>query len=616
MKSKVVYVCSECGYESAKWIGKCPGCGGWNTFAEDVVVTSKSSKKVAQSFSVPVKLSTVDTTKDPRIVCGIGELDRVLGGGIVRGSLVLVGGEPGIGKSTILLQLIKSLEENTTFFYVSGEESEKQLKMRADRLGIQQDFYVLTETDINAAIKHAETIAPDILIIDSIQTMYNPDIASAPGTVSQVRDVTLSLMKLAKERSISVFVVGHVTKDGALAGPKVLEHMVDCVLYFEGERHQSHRILRAVKNRFGSTNEIGVFEMTGEGLREVKNPSSMMLEGRPEKTSGSTVICTLEGTRPLLAEVQSLVAPTTFPAPRRMTTGADYNRVNLLIAVLEKRVGLNLSNQDIYVNIVGGMRIDEPAADLGIICAVASAFKNKDIDPEIALIGEVGLTGELRAVNQIDKRLNEMKKLGFSMHFESANGTDLTVGLAEQAVWESAGSKNEKGVPFLPNIPTEEVFTAPHKDKVDGIVYGTKPYVFNGQLIKNFHVTFKDGKVVEHGADEGADLLGQLLDTDEGARHIGEVALVPASSPINRSGKLFYNTLFDENAACHIAFGDSYPGTTVGGTGLSKEELAARGMNHSSLHEDVMVGAEDSRITGKCRDGRTVQLFENGVWVL
>ena len=414
MKSKVVYVCSECGYESAKWIGKCPGCGGWNTFAEDVVVTSKSSKKVAQSFSVPVKLSTVDTTKDPRIVCGIGELDRVLGGGIVRGSLVLVGGEPGIGKSTILLQLIKSLEQNTSFFYVSGEESEKQLKMRADRLGIRQDFYVLTETDINAAIKHAETIAPDILIIDSIQTMYNPDIASAPGTVSQVRDVTLSLMKLAKERSISVFVVGHVTKDGALAGPKVLEHMVDCVLYFEGERHQSHRILRAVKNRFGSTNEIGVFEMTGEGLREVKNPSSMMLEGRPEQTSGSTVICTLEGTRPLLAEVQSLVAPTTFPAPRRMTTGADYNRVNLLIAVLEKRVGLNLSNQDIYVNIVGGMRIDEPAADLGIICVVASAFKNKDIAPDIALIGEVGLTGELRAVNQIDKRLNEMKKLGFS----------------------------------------------------------------------------------------------------------------------------------------------------------------------------------------------------------
>ena len=414
MKSKVVYVCSECGYESAKWIGKCPGCGGWNTLAEDVVVTSSSSKKVAQSYSVPVKLSSVDTTMDPRIVCGIGELDRVLGGGIVRGSLVLVGGEPGIGKSTILLQLIKSLEQNINFFYISGEESEKQLKMRADRLGIRQDFYVLTETDINAAIKHAESISPDILIVDSIQTMYNPDIASAPGTVSQVRDVTLSLMKLAKDRGISVFVVGHVTKDGALAGPKVLEHMVDCVLYFEGERHQSHRILRAVKNRFGSTNEIGVFEMTGEGLKEVKNPSSMMLEGRPEKTSGSTVICTLEGTRPLLAEVQSLVAPTTFPAPRRMTTGADYNRVNLLIAVLEKRVGLNLSNQDIYVNIVGGMRIDEPAADLGIICAVASAFKNKDIDPDIALIGEVGLTGELRAVNQIDKRLNEMKKLGFS----------------------------------------------------------------------------------------------------------------------------------------------------------------------------------------------------------
>ncbi len=414
MKSKVVYICSECGYESAKWIGKCPDCGGWNTFAEDVVTVNATSKKVAQSYASPKKLSSIDTTKDPRIVCGINELDRVLGGGIVRGSLVLVGGEPGIGKSTILLQLIQSLEKDTSFFYVSGEESEKQLKMRATRLGISQDLYVLTETDINAVMKHAETILPDILIVDSIQTMYNPEITSAPGTVSQVRDVTLSLMKLAKEKNICVFVVGHVTKDGALAGPKVLEHMVDCVLYFEGERHQSHRILRAVKNRFGSTNEIGVFEMTGAGLKEVKNPSSMMLEGRPDKTSGSTVICTLEGTRPLLAEVQSLVAPTTFPAPRRMTTGADYNRVNLLIAVLEKRVGMNLANQDVYVNIIGGMRIDEPAVDLGIICAVASAFKNKDIDPDIAFLGEVGLTGELRAVNQVEKRLNEIKKLGFS----------------------------------------------------------------------------------------------------------------------------------------------------------------------------------------------------------
>ena len=414
MKSKIIYTCSECGYESAKWIGKCPDCGGWNTFAESVAVTTKSSKKVTQSYTNPSRLSEVSTENDPRIVCGIGELDRVLGGGIVRGSLVLVGGEPGIGKSTILLQLIKSLEKDTSFFYVSGEESEKQLKMRADRLGITQDLYVLTETDINAVLKHSETIAPDILIIDSIQTMYNPEIASAPGTVSQVRDITLSLMKLAKEKGISVFVVGHVTKDGALAGPKVLEHMVDCVLYFEGERHQSHRILRAVKNRFGSTNEIGVFEMTGTGLLEVKNPSSMMLEGRPEKASGSTVICTLEGTRALLAEVQSLVSNTSFPAPRRMTTGADYNRVNLLIAVLEKRIGMNLSNQDIYVNIVGGMRIDEPAADLGIICAIASAFKNKEIDSDIALIGEIGLTGELRAVNQIEKRLNELKKLGFS----------------------------------------------------------------------------------------------------------------------------------------------------------------------------------------------------------
>ena len=414
MKSKVVYICSECGYESAKWIGKCPDCGGWNTFAEDVVVSSKTTKKVAQSFSSPVKLSSVDTAKDPRIVCGIGELDRVLGGGIVRGSLVLVGGEPGIGKSTILLQLIKSLEKDTSFFYVSGEESEKQLKMRAERLSITQDLYVLTETDINAVIRHTEAMKPDILIVDSIQTMYNPDIASAPGTVSQVRDVTLSLMKLAKDNGISVFVVGHVTKDGGIAGPKVLEHMVDCVLYFEGERHQSHRILRAVKNRFGSTNEIGVFEMTGAGLTEVKNPSSMMLEGRPQNTSGSTVICSLEGTRPLLAEVQALSAPSTFAAPRRMTTGADFNRVNMLLAVLEKRVGMNLSNQDIYVNIIGGMRILEPAADLGIICAVASAFRNKEINPDIALIGEVGLTGELRAVTQLEKRLHELKKLGFS----------------------------------------------------------------------------------------------------------------------------------------------------------------------------------------------------------
>ena len=432
MKSKVVFICSECGYESAKWIGKCPDCGGWNTFAEEVALTSKTSKKVTQSYAAPVKLSTVSTTKDARIVCGIGELDRVLGGGIVQGSLVLVGGEPGIGKSTILLQLIKSLEKNTSFFYVSGEESEKQLKMRADRIKISQDFYLLCETDINSVIKNAQDLKPDILIVDSIQTMYNPDIASAPGTVSQVRDVTLSLMKFAKENSIAVFIVGHVTKDGNLAGPKVLEHMVDCVLHFEGERHQSHRILRAVKNRFGSTNEIGVFEMTGEGLKEVKNPSSMLLDGRPEKTSGSAVICTLEGTRPLLVEVQSLVAQTFFPTPRRMMTGADFNRVNMLIAVLEKRVGYNLSNQDIYVNMVGGMRIDEPAADLGIICAIASAFKNADISPDFALIGEVGLTGELRAVVQLKKRLTELSKLGFTkciVPYSNKKGLNIPEGL-------------------------------------------------------------------------------------------------------------------------------------------------------------------------------------------
>ena len=414
---KSIYFCQNCGHEESKWLGQCPMCREWNTFVEEKVTVSKgtAAKNTVREAEV-VTLSSVSTDQEDRMQTEIEELDRVLGGGVVPGSLVLVGGDPGIGKSTLLLQVCKRLsDQGRKVLYISGEESLKQIKLRANRMGTFSDhLLLLCETNLETIRQVIEREHPAVAVIDSIQTMYNPDIASAPGTVSQVRDVTLSLMKLAKERSISVFVVGHVTKDGALAGPKVLEHMVDCVLYFEGERHQSHRILRAVKNRFGSTNEIGVFEMTGEGLREVKNPSSMMLEGRPEQTSGSTVICTLEGTRPLLAEVQSLVAPTTFPAPRRMTTGADYNRVNLLIAVLEKRVGLNLSNQDIYVNIVGGMRIDEPAADLGIICAVASAFKNKDIDPDIALIGEVGLTGELRAVNQIDKRLNEMKKLGFS----------------------------------------------------------------------------------------------------------------------------------------------------------------------------------------------------------
>ena len=419
MKSKTVYFCNECGYESAKWLGKCPACDSWNTFTEELVTASlaKSASKnhTPLKKNAPTKLSEVSLTKDERILSGIGELDRVLGGGIVKGSLVLVGGDPGIGKSTLLLQLVKSVSDGARVFYVSGEESEKQLKMRADRLEVSSDeLIVLAETDITGILHFADEIKPDILIIDSVQTMYNPEITSAPGSVSQVRDVTLSLMKFAKESGAAVFVVGHVTKDGAIAGPKVLEHMVDCVLYFEGERHHSFRLLRAVKNRFGSTNEIGVFDMSNSGLSEVENPSSMLLEGRPDNASGSAVVCTLEGTRPVLAEIQALVSPTGFGTPRRMATGIDYNRVNLLIAVLEKRVGLNLQSQDSYVNIVGGFRLDEPAVDLGVAVAIASSFKNVSVDKEMAVIGEVGLTGELRAVNQIEKRLLEIKKLGFT----------------------------------------------------------------------------------------------------------------------------------------------------------------------------------------------------------
>lgn len=419
MKTKTIFSCNECGYESAKWLGKCPACNSWNSFTEELVSPANSNHS-AKGGSVlrknaPMRLSEVSVTHEERMPSHIGELDRVLGGGIVKGSLVLVGGDPGIGKSTLLLQLVKSVRDDAKIFYVSGEESEKQLKMRAERLQIQsEELMVLTETDISSVLHYAEEINPDILIIDSVQTMYNPEISSAPGSVSQVRDVTLSLMKLAKNTGTAVFVVGHVTKDGALAGPKVLEHMVDCVLYFEGERHQSFRLLRAVKNRFGSTNEIGVFEMANDGLREVENPSSMLLEGRPDNASGSVVVCTIEGTRPVLAEIQALVSPTGFGMPRRMATGMDYNRVNLLIAVLEKRVGLNLQNQDSYVNIVGGFRLDEPAVDLGAAVAIASAFKNISVDKSLAVIGEVGLTGELRAVSQMDKRLAELAKLGFS----------------------------------------------------------------------------------------------------------------------------------------------------------------------------------------------------------
>lgn len=416
MKSKTIFTCSECGYESAKWMGKCPACNSWNTMEEQAAQPEPqyASKGVSTGRATPVALRDVQFTHEDRMTSGIRELDRVLGGGIVRGSLVLVGGDPGIGKSTLLLQLAGTAGEAERVFYVSGEESEKQLKSRADRLDVQSDsLMVLSETNVDAVLRHVSEVRPTILVVDSVQTMYRPELTSAPGSVSQVRDVTMSFMKLAKEQGIAVFLVGHVTKDGAIAGPKVLEHMVDCVLYFEGERHQSYRILRAVKNRFGSTNEIGVFEMTGDGLCEVENPSSMLLEGRPADAPGSVVICTMEGTRPVLAEIQALVTPSGFGMARRMATGIDYNRVNLLIAVLEKRVGLNLQNQDSYVNITGGLRIDEPAADLGVAVAVASSFRNFSIPHDVAVIGEVGLTGELRAVSQMDKRLAEIYKLGF-----------------------------------------------------------------------------------------------------------------------------------------------------------------------------------------------------------
>lgn len=418
MKAKTKFVCTACGYETPKWMGKCPGCNGWNTLEEEIVRSEKTAVHTSSAApsAKPTPLSQVDVADYQRFSCGIGELDRVLGGGVVRGSLTLVGGDPGIGKSTLLLQLAGHVDKLATLLYVSGEESEKQLKMRSDRLQEEApSFLVLSETDISVIRATLDTVQPNVLIIDSIQTMYHPDITSAPGSVSQVREATLTFMRYAKETGTAVFIVGHVTKDGAIAGPKVLEHMVDCVLYFEGDRNQSYRVLRAVKNRFGSTNEIGVFEMTDKGLNEVENPSLMLLEGRPDQAAGSAVVCTMEGTRPMLAEIQALLCPSSFGMPRRMSTGIDYNRVNLIIAVLEKRVGLNLQNQDAYVNIVGGIRLDEPAVDLALALAIASAFRNTPIDTSMAAIGEIGLTGELRAVSQIERRLAEVLKLGFKV---------------------------------------------------------------------------------------------------------------------------------------------------------------------------------------------------------
>ena len=413
-KVKSVFVCQECGYESPGWLGKCPACLHWNTFVEERQENPAKSHSGPAIPIKPVNLDEIRAGSEDRNPTGMKELDRVLGGGIVKGSLILVGGDPGIGKSTFLLQLCKSIGAVSKILYISGEESAGQIKLRANRLKVKRsDLIIASASNYESIAASMESEKPGLVIIDSIQTMYTDAVASAPGSVSQVREVTASLMKLAKKNGITVIIVGHVTKEGAIAGPRVLEHMVDTVLYFEGERHLSFRILRAVKNRFGSTNEIGVFEMRDTGLAEISNPSETMLSGRSENVPGSVVVSSVEGTRPMLIEIQSLVCATNFGVPRRMATGLDYNRLVMLMAVLEKRVGLTLYNFDAYVNVVGGIRIEEPACDLGIAAAVASSFRNAPVDPGCVLVGEIGLTGEVRAVGQIVKRISEAARLGF-----------------------------------------------------------------------------------------------------------------------------------------------------------------------------------------------------------
>jgi DNA repair protein RadA/Sms len=424
-KSKNVYVCSECGYESSKWYGKCPSCGEWNTLEEQVRETiapsssisrrsiSTSTVTLAQS-DLPVKIRDISTTDEERYSTGMTELDRVLGGGIVKGSLILLGGDPGIGKSTILLQICEYIGRTMKILYVSGEESRRQLKLRAIRLGVNsENLYVMTETDVERVIESIRVTKPDIVMVDSIQTMCLKDLSSSPGSIVQVRECTNAIMRAIKALEIPTIIVGHVNKDGAIAGPKVLEHVVDAVLYFEGDRHLSYRILRAVKNRYGSTNEIGVFDMQDDGLREVENPSMMLLSGRPMNVSGTCVSCTMEGTRPILAEVQGLAASSGFGNPRRMSTGFDISRMNLIIAVLEKRSGYFFANMDTYINIVGGLRLYEPAADLAVAIALVSSLKDICVGEDVIAFGEIGLAGELRAVNHAEARIREASRLGF-----------------------------------------------------------------------------------------------------------------------------------------------------------------------------------------------------------
>ena len=415
-KNKTIFVCNECGYESAKWLGKCPACNSWNTFFEQKIVETKNSNNNLNDgkINTPQKLNSYVASEKVRTSTGFGELDRVLGGGLVKGSLILLGGEPGIGKSTLILQICNKVKGEGNVLYVSGEESAEQIKLRADRLGINnEDILFLGETNIDIVTQSILNINPKLVIIDSIQTMYSEEITAAAGSVSQVREITSQIMRVCKSREITTIIIGHVTKDGTIAGPRVLEHMVDTVLYLEGERYFSYRILRGVKNRFGSTNEIGMFEMREEGMTEILNPSDVLISEREDNPAGSCVVSCIEGTRPILVELQALTAQTVFGYPKRTANGIDFNRLALLIAVMEKKAGLNLGNQDVYLNVVGGLKINEPSIDLGIILVTASIFRNIAISKDVVIMGEVGLTGEVRRINFIEKRLREAEKLGF-----------------------------------------------------------------------------------------------------------------------------------------------------------------------------------------------------------
>ena len=416
-KSKTIFVCNECGYESAKWLGKCPACNAWNSFYEEKLVKEKDGSFISDKktkSSKPTTLNSIEGKEATRTSTGVGELDRVLGGGLVKGSLVLLGGEPGIGKSTLILQICDKMQGEGKVLYVSGEESAEQIKIRADRLDIKNDnILFLGETDIDLIAEAIKETNPKLVIIDSIQTMYSDEITSAAGTVSQVREITTRIMKICKQEAITTIIIGHVTKEGNIAGPRVLEHMVDTVLYLEGERYFSYRILRGVKNRFGSTNEVGMFEMQEKGMMEITNPSSILISEREDNPPGSIIVASIEGTRPLLIELQALTTPTVFGLPRRTANGIDYNRLTVLMAVLEKRANMNLGSQDVYLNVVSGIKLQEPAVDLGVILAVSSCFKGISIPKDVVAIGEVGLTGEVRAVSMIEKRLKEAEKLGF-----------------------------------------------------------------------------------------------------------------------------------------------------------------------------------------------------------